>query len=41
MQFLFTHGCLLEIETEFNLNEQICEMIKMDKSDMDQDAQYQ
>lgn len=30
------YACLLEIETKFNANQQICAMIKMDKSDMDQ-----
>lgn len=34
MQFLSMHGFFLEIETEFN--PKICEIIKMDKSDMDQ-----
>ncbi|KAI4576734.1 hypothetical protein MJT46_002569 [Ovis ammon polii x Ovis aries] len=36
MKFHFTHGCLLEIETEYNANQQICGKIKMDKNDMDQ-----
>lgn len=36
MKFLFTHGCLLEIEMEFNPFEQICGMIRLDKTDMDQ-----